>query len=479
MKFHNLCKAFVLPVDLLRAKWHSGVVVSLSMFASISCFGALFFAQVGYAQSGALLLDNATVIVGDGQVISPGSVLVMDDAIVAVGTADTLAIPADATVVDLDGKYLLPALIDAHTHLGYQSTQGWGHEFYGRDNLLANLRQYAYYGFSAVFSAGSDPAELGLELQQEFAGLPVARLLFAVGMGPPGQGPNDSFLLETAEVESRLEMPILRGIEGPVQAIALAREVAEQGVPFIKIWVDDRGGSQEKLSPDAYLPLVAEGMRQRLKTFAHQQYAADMLPLIDAGVSGFLHGRLGTELNEEIAAALARERVFTVPNLGLAELRRETIGRDAFLQSVLPEAEIVRLSAETGARQAAPPFDSVRDSELAQSLQRILSAGADIVLGTDAGALPDHPFGYTGHRELEIYVRLGMTPMQAIVAATSNAALHLGQNDLGLVAPGRRADLLVLSANPLENIRNTREIHSVYLGGAAVDREQIAAELSR
>jgi imidazolonepropionase-like amidohydrolase len=94
----------------------------------------------------------------------------------------------------------------------------------------------------------------------------------------------------------------------------------------------------------------------------------------------------------------------------------------------------------------------------------------DIVLGTDAGAVPDHPFGYTGHRELEIYVRLGMTPMQAIIAATSSAAKHLGLEDYGQLKPGFSADVVILNQNPLEDIRNTRAIEKVFLGGEEIDR---------
>lgn len=430
---------------------------------------------------GSLLLDNATLLIGDGQVMASASILIEDGLIVATGASGSLTVADDTEVVDLSGKYVLPALIDAHAHLGYQSPQGWGSEFYGRENLIANLQQYAYYGFAAVLSAGSDPLPLLQALQAELATQPqdTARLLFAAGMGPPGQGPNDAFLTEIGEVEARTGMTILRGIDGPLQAIARAREIAELDIPFIKIWVDDRGGSQQKLAPDSYLPLIAESMRQRLKVLVHQQYASDMLPLIDAGVSGFLHGRLGPDLDSRIAEALARERVFTVPNLGLGELRRETIGRDPFLQGVLPPAVAQRLARSSAQRGEDPVQDPDREQALQDAMARLLTAGADIVLGTDAGALPDHPFGYTGHRELEIFVRLGMSPMQAIIAATSGAARHLGQRDMGLVSPGLRADLLVLNADPLLDIRNTRQIHSVYLGGRIVDRAAIAARLAK
>jgi imidazolonepropionase-like amidohydrolase len=103
----------------------------------------------------------------------------------------------------------------------------------------------------------------------------------------------------------------------------------------------------------------------------------------------------------------------------------------------------------------------------------LLAAGVDVVLGTDAGAVPDHFFGYTGHRELEIFVRLGMTPAQAIVAATSRPAARLGLDDMGTLAPGKRASFVVLDANPLQSIRNTRSISAVYLDGAEVDRSAL------
>jgi len=166
-----------------------------------------------------------------------------------------------------------------------------------------------------------------------------------------------------------------------------------------------------------------------------------------------------------------------VPNLGLGELRRETIGRDVFLQALLPADVAARLSEVSGQRSMAPAINTESEQDLRISMSHLLDAGADIVLGTDAGALPDHPFGYTGHRELEIFVRLGMSPMQALVAATGNAASRLGQDDLGVIETGRKASFIVLDANPLEDIRNTRSINAVYLNGRRVNRTAIAASL--
>ena len=319
------------------------------------------------------------------------------------------------------------------------------------ETLRDNLEQYAWYGFAAAFSAGSDPDEMAQEFQrtQGEAYPNAARLLFAAGMGPDGQGPNDTFLTEVIEVEERTGQTILRGLTGPEQAAMQAREVADRGISFIKIWVDDRGGSQAKLAPELYRPLIAESERQGVKVFV-----------------------------DEIARQTAAAGAFVIPNLGLGELRREAIGDDPFLRAVMPAEAANALAGPDSGRQASVTRDASREASLSASLARLLSAGVDIVLGTDAGPLPGHPFGYSGHRELEIYVRLGMTPMQSLVAATSAAARHLDLDDLGLLAPGYSASLVILSANPLDDIRNTRSIERVFLAGREIDREAIAARLS-
>ncbi len=427
----------------------------------------------------AVLISNARLVIGDGSVIENGSLLFEDGAIAVVGDGAINA-PDGARVIDGSGRTVIPALIDGHTHLGYQGTHDWGAHNYTPETLRDNLEQYAWYGFAAAFSAGSDPDEMALEFQRtQGERYPdAARLLFGAGMAPEGQGPNDTFLVEVVEVEDRTGQTILRGLTNPEQAVMRAREVADRGIPFIKIWVDDRGGSQAKLAPDLYRPLMAESARLGVKVFVHQQFAEDMPDLLAAGAAGFLHGRFGDAFTDEIAQQTAAAGAFVIPNLGLGELRREAIGVDPFLRAVMPAESADALAGPDSGRQANVTRDAVREASLSASLARLLDAGVDIVLGTDAGPLPGHPFGYSGHRELEIYTRLGMTPMQALIAATSAAARHLDLDDLGMLAPGFSASLVVLSANPLNDISNTQSIERVFLEGREIDRDAIAARLS-
>ena len=420
-----------------------------------------------------MLFQNASLIIGDGSVLTNHDLLIENGLIVSLG--ENLPPPDTGLVVDLQGKWVMPALIDAHAHLGFQSRQSWGADNYDLENLTDNLEQYAYYGFGAVFSAGSDPAEIAQLLTATVRSRNnLPEFLYAAGLAPPGEGPNNQFLEQTSQVQARTGYQVLYGVTDPESARQTVTDLALKGFEFLKIWVDDRGGSQTKLAPEIYRAVAQHAGEAGLKVFVHQQSASDMLDLISAGVDGFLHGRIGRDFTDGLIERAVQSDVFVIPNLGLGELRREAIGEDQFLTPFLSQGLRESLSASE-IRQMQPERDATNESELIAGFARIEAGDLDLVLGTDAGAVPGHPFGYTGHRELEIYVRLGMSPMDALRSATSLAAKHLGLRGLGLLEPGKQASLLILNSDPTSDIRNTRDIHSVYLNGQPVDRSAIAS----
>ena len=420
-----------------------------------------------------MLFQNASLIIGDGSVLTNHDLLIENGLIVSLG--ENLPPPDTGLVVDLQGKWVMPALIDAHAHLGFQSRQSWGADNYDLENLTDNLEQYAYYGFGAVFSAGSDPAEIAQLLTATVRSRNnLPEFLYAAGLAPPGEGPNNQFLEQTSQVQARTGYQVLYGVTDPESARQTVTDLALKGFEFLKIWVDDRGGSQTKLAPEIYRAVAQHAGEAGLKVFVHQQSASDMLDLISAGVDGFLHGRIGRDFTDGLIERAVQSDVFVIPNLGLGELRREAIGEDQFLTPFLSQGLRESLSASE-IRQMQPERDATNESELIAGFARIEAGDLDLVLGTDAGAVPGHPFGYTGHRELEIYVRLGMSPMGALRSATSLAAKHLGLRGLGLLEPGKQASLLILNSDPTSDIRNTRDIHSVYLNGQRVDRSAIAS----
>ena len=307
----------------------------------------LFLPQLGYGQQveeSRFLLDNVRVIVGDGTVLESGALLIEGGRISAIGSRSEIDPDSSVEVIDLSGKTIMPALIDSHAHLGYEGHTSWGAENYSRENLIDHLQRYAYYGFSAVFSAGSDPHALAYEVQQaQLSGeFPSARFLFAAGLAPPGQGPNDQFLVHANALERQTGQRILYGVGSVEQAVESVRQIAAKNISVIKIWVDDRGGSQQKLAPQLYRAIADEAARNGIEVYAHQQYAQDMPDLLEAGVSGFLHGRIGVGLGREIAQQLTAADAFVVPNMGLGELRREAIGNDQFLRASLPESVAAR-----------------------------------------------------------------------------------------------------------------------------------------
>lgn len=460
----------------------SSPISSLSLrhrILTLAAILALMLVQTTVAQefdASRFRLDNARIIIGDGAIIEQGSLLVQGDSIIAIGQRSDFDEDESGEVIDLSGKTIMPALIDSHAHLGYEAHIDWGAKNYTRENLIDHLQRYAFYGFSAVFSAGSDPDDMAFDVQRaqldgEFSG---ARFLFAAGMAPPGQGPNDQFLAHALNLEQQTGQRILYGVASEEDAAESVRQIAERSIGVIKIWVDDRGGSQEKLSKPLYRAIAEEARANGIAVYAHQQFASDMPDLLEAGITGFLHGRIGSGLDQEVAEQVAQNNAFVVPNLGLGELRREAIGLDPFLGLSVPASVTARLE-ESEQRLIAPQRSADRETELQTSFAHLIEAGVDILLGTDAGAVPNHFFGYTGHRELEIFVRLGMTPMQAIIAGTSKPAARLGIESLGLLRAGYSADFLVLDANPLDDIRNTRSISSVYLMGKEIDRAGLAS----
>ena len=446
------------------------------------CFGKhLLFNVTAQTLDGnnAVVFQNARIVIGNGELIEKGSIEIRGGVVTQVSDGNLVA-GDEVTVFDVDGKTIMPALIDGHSHVGYQGRTGWGSQYYSYENLKDNLEQYAYYGFSAVFSAGGDAPNIvkAVNTARSNGEFVAAQLLYAAGMAPPGQGPNDLFLDQVLVVEESSGETILYGLESENQAKEQVRNAAAQGIRFIKIWVDDRGGNQEKLLPEIYRAVIEEANLNDLKVFVHQQFSSDMLDLIAAGVHGFLHGRIGVGLGSEIASAAASKNVFVIPNWGLAELRREAIEDDKFLSEIYPQETLVSLLSDNQNRQSIVNRNPALEREYHTSFRSLIDAGVDIVLGTDAGAVPNHPFGFTGHRELEIYVRLGMTPMQAIIAGTSNVALHLGLANRGSLQVGKSADLILLSENPLNNIRNTRSIERVILNGIEVDRESLRQKWS-
>jgi imidazolonepropionase-like amidohydrolase len=313
--------------------------------------------------------------------------------------------------------------------------------------LIKDLRRRAYFGVAAAMSLGQDDGDDVFKVRAET--IPGAALYRTAGRGI------------TAPEPGRSDIPYW--VKTADEARAAVREQAALKVDIIKIWVDDRLGTYPKLSPEIYTAAIDEAHKNGLRATAHEYYLADAKALLRAGIDAFAHGIRDMDVDDEIVA-LFRERpsFVLVPNMPDRGVATDV----SWLRGSIPEAqwEELRKAASTD-RPEAQAFHAIQ----ARNLKRLSDAGVKIALGTD-GNVPWGP-----HLEMEDMVLAGMTPAQVITASTRNAAEFMRLSNAGTVAAGNSADFVVLAANPLDDIKNTRLIDSVYLRGDAVDREAVRA----
>src|SRR5215470_16271535 len=430
------------------------------------------------ASAQTILFEGARIIPGDGgAAIENGALLVEGGVIARIGRKGEIAPPAGAARIALDGKTVMPAIVSAHVHPGFQKGRTYSAANFTRETVLDDLNRALYFGISTVMSQGVEKGEVMYQIRADQAAgrLDSARLMLAGrGMGAPNAGPGNAVYANFAYEVTTEE-----------QARSNVRELVAQKVDAVKIWVDDRGGRAPKLPIAISRAAIDEAHKAGLKVAAHIFYHDDAVALAEARVDSFAHLVRDKVMSDELIALTIKNKVYVMPNIGSPERGIYTTPApwldEPYLAGLLrdtmaPEViERVR-NAHVKRDPALAERNSKNYDILKHSVAKLGAAGALVILGSDTG-LEDHFFGYAEHKELELMVQAGMTPSQVIVAATSRAAEYLGLGDRGLLAPGKRADLLVLDGNPLDDIRNTRRIAKLYLAGAEVDRAGLKASL--
>lgn len=397
---------------------------------------------------------GATVIDGTGAPPAADGVLVVRDGrIASVGARRDVTIPKDATVVDLAGRTVIPGLVNAHGHVGDTNGLETGARFYTDENVARQLLLYARYGVTTVVSLGGDgPAGFRARDAQSVPTLDRARL-YAAG-------------------------PVVTA-EDPDAARAAVADVVRQGSDIVKIRVDDNLGTTPKMKRETYRAVIAEAHRLGKRVAAHIFYLDDAKDLLRAGVDLLAHSIRDRDVDAELIGLMKARNTCLSPTLmrEVSTFVYET--RPAFFDDPFflryADGPTVR-ALESPARQA-----QVRASAAAQAYKRALevaarnvralsSAGVRLASGTDTGP-PARFQGYFEHLELERLVDAGLTPMQAIVAGTSDAAAcSMLDADVGSLRAGRWADFLVLTRNPLDDITATRTLDAVWIAGNRLAR---------
>ncbi len=422
----------------------------------------------GLAIVGARLIDGT-----GGTPVDDSVVLVRDGQVQAAGSRDAVTVPEGAEVIDAAGQTIIPGLVDLHAHYGGSI-----------EAAEQALRNQLYYGVTTTRSIGSDTPDKVALMLEAHAGRPDMPRAFTAGLGfsYPG-GFNSSFPnLPTTEEEAR----------------EMVREQAALNVHFTKMWINEVAEPDLKIPPEIRAAIVDESIQNGLVPVAHIDEEADAIQLLEAGLNEFLHSTVLTfgpgsggpvdapEPGQTfIDLCLERDCAFT-PTLSIIQnnwhfAEHPELLEDEDLRRVMNPGALERFSdAETRAgiteadnfadRQAA--FRQVQDF-----VKAIHDAGIKVALGTDSGTA-NVPMGWGTHHELELYVDAGLSPMETLVAATATGASRVppvGEADFGTLTAGMSADLVVLDADPLEDITNSLAIDRVMLRGEWVDRASLLA----
>jgi imidazolonepropionase-like amidohydrolase len=375
--------------------------------------------------------EGARLIVGDGRVVENATLVVDGAKLAQAGAAAGVRVPAGARRVDLRGKTVMPMIVDTHVHL---STT--------REGLERDLRARAYWGVSAALSLGLDGYAL-LDVRKH--ALPGAARFFSAGRGITGPEPG------------RTTAPFW--VTTPAEGRKAVDENAAHQVDIVKIWVDTRDGKYKKLTPEIYGAIIDEAHKRGLRVTAHLFDLEDAKGLVRAGVDALAHGVRDKDIDDEFVALFkAHPKLVLTPNLPERGVKVDL----AWVKAGLSPEDFAKREKANVDDPKAQAFYGIQ----ARNLARLNAAGARITLGTDG----NRPWG--PHEEMQDMVAAGMTPAQVIIAATRNGAEFLRIADAGTLQVGKSADFIVLDANPLDDIANTRRISQVILRGAAVDRSK-------
>ena len=412
-------------------------------------FLALLTTSLAFADVKAF--TGARIIDGAGKVIATdGTLIVVDGRVKATGAR--VQIPAGAQRIDVRGKTIVPGLINAHGHVADVQGLRTAADLYTEENLVRQLGLYARYGITTVFSLGGD-RDLAFKLRgaQDTPALNRARL-FVAGTIVTGRTPE----------EARKQ----------VDAVAASK------ADVVKIRVDDNLGASQKMSPEVFTAVIDQAHKNKLKVAAHLFYLEDARGLLEAGADFIAHSIRDKEIDAETIALLKKRDICVCPTLTREISTFIYESKPAFFDDPFFTKEV---DAQVMAQLTDPKrMEAMRTSTSAQrykvalevasrNLKKLVDSGVRIAMGTDSG--PAARFqGYFEHLELDLMAKAGMTPAQILKASTSDAASCLAgaATKLGTLEPGAWADLVVLDRNPLDDIKNTHAIHSVWIAGNPV-----------
>ncbi len=415
------------------------------------------------------VIEGATVIDGVSDTpIEDAVIVIAGDTIQSIGKRGSVEIPPGAMTINAAGKTILPGMFNLHGHVAMSEGTSRTLDNYTRERVQRDANAYLYYGITNSISLGLDAEPMLGFLADQRAGRAGGARLYSAGRGFAAK---DGW--QPAGVQN-LNRPTT-----PEEARALVRKELEKHPDVLKIWVDDRLGELPKITPELYGAIIDEAHKNNVKVLAHMFYLEDAKELMRRGLDVLAHSVRDKEVDEEFLA-LAKENGVTqiatlVGHYGNLTFPQDTSYLDDAGAPLMVPADLLETlrSKEYQNEQAQSPTRERTRRQYETALKNtaaIAAAGIPIALGTDSSGA-SRIQGLWEHRELEHLVKAGLTPMQAIQAATVNSAKVLGVEDkYGTLEPGKVADLVVLNANPLSDITNSLQIDAVWMDGKPVNR---------
>ena len=427
------------------------VSFAVAILSAVALSVSLASQQAPVPASGPIAIVGARLIDGTGGALLDDSVVVVEgDRIRSAGPRARVAVPSGVETVDARGKVLLPGLVDVHCHINQPPEDM-------KRYWIAQLR----WGVTTMRSAGNDKPETVPLFRQTRSKAFLSPRAYTAGQGFNVSGPYPG-------------APTFKPT-APDEARANVRNLKAQQVNFIKIWM-----TNPKFPPDVIAAIVDEGKKQGISVVSHVTDVASLHQLADLGVTDFLHNPIDQPVDAELIAYAKAKKLTFAPTLANIESRwfyyeHPDILALPLLQSALyPRGRQMLADADRKAQTLSAEDLAQRKARMREQsypfIKAMSGAGVRVVTGTDCGAEASQvtPFGHATHREIQMFVEAGMSPLAAIRAATLDAARVLTRSEdpeYGSIREGKAADLLLLDADPTADINNTIKINRVMRAG--------------
>jgi imidazolonepropionase-like amidohydrolase len=400
---------------------------------------------------------GARLIDGSGSAPWEDSVIVVEGTrLRAVGSRAETPVPKGSRIIDAAGQTAIPGLIELHAHY-----------FRDRPSLERSFRNQLAWGVTTSRSIGVDPdVNLAVIADARAGRIPAPRLYTAgLGFTHPNGHP--------------VAHPVVRRPETPGEARQGVAELAARKVDFIKIWVESKNGSLPKITPEVQRAIVEDGSRLHIPVVAHIFDEADARRLIELGVRDFLHTVRDRDIDASFLKLCRDHDVSFIPTLAVAQsgwffAENSGLLADSRLRSAFAPADLAELEKPATRRTMLndPALASLKDeyARAERFVKTLSQAGVAVGVGSDSGTARVPP-GWGTHHELTLLVAAGLTPLEALTAATGSAARILAGPgaSFGTLAAGKAADLVLLDASPLDDITNTRTIARVMQAGRWIE----------